>query len=76
MGRRILVQWSAVRSTPPVTRYEAECRKGSGPITKRFATGRATFIAAESRGNYRCRVRAQNKTGWSAWSKIATVTVR
>ena len=77
ISRRILVQWSAVTSTPPVTRYEAECRKGSpGDAQKLIVQGRAATFDVTSRGNYRCRVRAQNAVGWSPWSRTVTVSVR
>lgn len=77
LGRRILVQWSAVTSTPPVTRYEAECRKGSPrDAHKLIVQGRAATFDVPARGNYRCRVRAENSVGWSSWSRTVTVSVR
>lgn len=77
LGRRVLVQWSAVSSTPPVTRYEAECRKGSPQdAQKLIVQGRAATFDVPARGNYRCRVRAENSVGWSPWSRTVTVSVR
>ena len=77
MSRRILVQWSAVTSTPPVTRYEAECRRGAdGPTQKLVVTGRFANFDVASRGTYRCKVRAQNSAGWGPWSRAVPVTVR
>lgn len=77
MSRRILVQWSAVASTPPVTRYEAECRRGAdGPTQKLVVTGRFANFDVASRGTYRCKVRAQNSAGWGSWSRAVPVTVR
>jgi hypothetical protein len=77
LGRRILVQWSAVSSTPEVTRYEAECRKGSQrDAQKLIVQSRAATFDVSSRGTYRCRVRAENAVGWSPWSRTVTVSVR
>ena len=77
LGRRILVQWSAVTSTPEVSRYEAECRKGPPrDAQKLIVQGRAATFDVPGSGKYRCRVRAENAVGWSPWSRTVTVTVR
>jgi len=77
ISREILVQWSAVSSTPPVTRYEAECtRTGGGATVKRAVTGRFAPLEVDRAGTYRCRVRAQNSGGWGAWSPAVEVRVR
>lgn len=77
MSRRILVQWSAVASTPAVTRYEAECRRGvDGPTQKLAVTGRFANFDVARAGTYRCKVRAQNAAGWGPWSRAVPVTVR
>lgn len=77
LGRRILVQWSAVTSTPEVTRYEAECRKGSPrDAQKLIVQARAATFDVPAKGKYRCRVRAENPVGWSPWSRTVTVNVR
>lgn len=77
MSREILVQWSAVNSTPRVTRYEAECtRTGGGATVKRAVTGRFAPLEVDRAGTYRCRVRAQNSVGWGPWSAAVEVRVR
>ena len=77
MSRQILVQWSAVNSTPRVTRYEAECtRTGGGAVVKRAVTGRFAPLEVDRAGTYRCRVRAQNSVGWGPWSAAVEVRVR
>lgn len=77
MSREILVQWSAVNTTPRVTRYEAECtRTGGGATVKRAVTGRFAPLAVDRAGTYRCRVRAQNSVGWGSWSAAVEVRVR
>ena len=77
LGRRILVQWSAVTSTPEVTRYEAECRKGSPRDAQKLSVQtRAAIFDVRAKGKYRCRVRAENAVGWSPWSRTVTVNIR